>query len=117
MSSMARTTAPGEPFDAVVLAMELTRRTDERAQRLLEALRPAAGLYVMDEMLDPVGAEEHDVAHGVVDFALTGGGARTDSRFRELLAASGYEVASRRNVGWSGQLYTAHPTGGAGRTA
>ena len=109
--------APGEPFDAVVLAMELTRRTDERAQRLLEALRPAAGLYVMDEMLDPVGAEEHDVAHGVVDFALTGSGARTDERFRELLAASGYEVASRRNVGWSGQLYTAHPVEGTGRAA
>ncbi|MDO4920147.1 siderophore-interacting protein [Kocuria sp.] len=97
--------AGGGEYDVAILAMELGQWPDPQARALLGALRPSRGLFVMDEVLDPVGVEEHDLEHNLLDFALTGGGVRTDGQFRELLHESGHEVVARENVGWSGQLY------------
>lgn len=70
------------------------------------ALTEGGRLHILGEVLDPALATDHDYEADLLDFALTGGGARTDVELRGLFRQAGFDVAARSTVGWGVTLYT-----------
>lgn len=98
-----------EPVDAVLLTGALRALPDADAVHALHeaaaGLRPGGRMLVLGEVLDPTLADEHDYEDDLLDFALTGGGARTHEEHLALFAAAGWRVPERFTIGWGGTLY------------
>ncbi|HEY0188506.1 MAG TPA: siderophore-interacting protein [Cellulomonas sp.] len=96
--------------DVLLLAGVLDALPDADAVHVLReaaaSLRPDGRLLVLDELLDPELADEHDYADDLVAFALTGGGSRTHEEHLALLAAAGLGTPRRSTIGWGQTLYT-----------
>jgi NADPH-dependent ferric siderophore reductase len=98
-----------DPSDATLLADALHTLPDADA---VHALREAAAstrdggrLLVFGEVLDPALADDHDYEDDLIDFALTGGGARTHDEHLRLFAAAGLGEPERSTIGWGYTLY------------
>lgn len=110
-----------ERYSAVLLAGVLRNSGDADARHILAGAagsvrqEPETGtVYVFERPLDPADIDEHDLEHDLIDYALTGGGARTDDELRGLFAeVSGLHLAGTRMVGWGGSLYLLRPGPGA----
>lgn len=104
---------PHSPVDAVLLSEALVALADADAVHLLrEAAKGSASsrVLVFGEVLEPELASEHDYEHDLIDFALTGGGARSDAEHRALFTAAELRLERRSTIGWGYTLYelTAH---------
>lgn len=99
---------PGTSVEAVLLHASLGALADPDAAHLLRAAALGAStgrVLVFGEALDPGLASEHDYEQDLLDFALTGGGIRTDAELRALFAAAGLRLEGRSTVGWGYTLY------------
>lgn len=104
---------PPRPVGAVLIAGALGRLADADAVHLLRqaalGLEPGGSVLVFSEVLDPELADEHDYEHDLVEFALTGGGARNDDEHRRLFGAASLSVSGRSTIGWGYTLYELSP--------
>lgn len=99
---------PTTPVEAVLLCNALPPLPDADAAHLLrEAAAGATSgrVFVFGEPLDAALADTHDYEHDLIDFALTGGGARNDAEHRALFGAAGLRLVKRSTVGWGYTLY------------
>ncbi|WP_053352388.1 siderophore-interacting protein [Leucobacter musarum] len=101
---------PANPADRVLLATVLAPLADADAeltlQRAAAAVTPGGALLVLEEPLDLDLADEHEFEDDLIDFALTGGGARTDPELRARFASAALPAPDRRTVGWGAALYS-----------
>ncbi|WP_053386369.1 SIP domain-containing protein [Leucobacter japonicus] len=101
---------PATPVDRVLLATVLAPLADADAdlalQRAAAAVVPGGALLVLEEPLDLDLADEHEFEDDLIDFALTGGGARTDPELRARFASAALPTPDRRTVGWGAALYS-----------
>ncbi|WP_029153866.1 siderophore-interacting protein [Microbacterium gubbeenense] len=104
-----------EPVDAVLLVGALSSLPDaDAAHALREAaasVQPGGRVLVFGEVLDPVLADEHEYEDDLIEFALTGGGARTHDEHLALFAAAGLGEPARSTIGWGNTLYAATAIG------
>lgn len=100
---------PAASVDAVLLAGALNTLPDVDAAHALREAAAGVGdggaVLVFGEVLDPELAHEHDYEDDLLDFALTGGGARTHEEHVALFAAAGLGEPVRSTVGWGYTLY------------
>ncbi len=73
------------------------------------SLRFEGRVLVFGEVLDAELADEHDYEHDLIEFALTGGGARTHDEHIALFTAAGLGNAERITIGWGETLYKLTP--------
>ena len=86
----------------------------DAAHALREAaasVQPGGRVLVFGEVLDPVLADEHEYEDDLIEFALTGGGARTHDEHLALFAAAGLGEPARSTIGWGNTLYAATAIG------
>ena len=106
-------TGPNAETDAVLLSSALACMPDADAAHLLrecaDSLATAGRVFVFTELLDTELADEHEYEHDLIDFALNGGGARTDAEHRNLFASAGLTLAEKHTVGWGYTLYELRP--------
>jgi hypothetical protein len=105
--------APTEPADAVLFAGATLTLPDADAVFALRAhaeqLTPGGRVLVFERVLDPARADEHDYEQDLIEFALTGGGVRSDQEMRRIFSDAGLHVAHRSTVGWGYTLYELLP--------
>lgn len=65
-------------------------------------------VLVFAELLEIELADEHEYEHDLIDFALSGGGARTDAEYRDLFTSAGLAVIEKHTVGWGYTMYELH---------
>lgn len=99
--------------DAILLAGALNTLPDADATHALReaaaSVRPGGRVLVFGEVLDLELAHEHDYEDDLLDFALTGGGARTHDEHVALFAGAGLGEPERRTIGWGYTLYALCP--------
>lgn len=102
-------TGPSFVADAVLLSFALARLPDADAVHLLrvcaDSLAAGGRVLVFTELLEAELADEHAYEHDLIEFALTGGGARNDAEHRKLFGSAGLDTAGKHTVGWGYTLY------------
>ncbi|MFT3799112.1 SIP domain-containing protein [Microbacterium sp.] len=105
-----------ERADAVLLAGVLPTLPDADAVHVLReaaaSVHPGGRVLVFGTILDAELADEHDYEDDLIQFALTGGGARDHGAHEELFAAAGLGTAQRTTIGWGLTLYALTPEAG-----
>ncbi|MFT4052068.1 MAG: siderophore-interacting protein, partial [Microbacterium sp.] len=73
------------------------------------SVNPDGSVLVFGRILEAELADEHDYEGDLIEFALTGGGARDHDEHEALFAAAGLAPAERTTIGWGLTLYTLAP--------
>lgn len=99
---------PG-PVNAVLLVDLLRAYSDIDAAHVLQqaakSLTPEGFLLVFAQPLFPERADDHDLEHDLVDFALSGGGSRTIDEYLALFERAGLPAPLRFPVGWGRAMF------------
>lgn len=69
------------------------------------SVRDGGEVLVFGRVLDLARAGEHDFEEDLIDFSLTGGGARDDDEHLALFAAAGLSIVRRTTIGWGDTLF------------
>ncbi len=95
--------------DVVLLVDVLSSLDSEDATHALReaaaSVTPGGRVLVFGNVLEPELADEHDYESDIIEFALTGGGARMHEEHLALFAAAGLAEPQRETVGWGYTLY------------
>lgn len=95
--------------DAVLLSSVLGMHPDADALHILRqstaSVRPGGRVLVFGRVLDTDRANEYDYEEDLIDFALTGGGARRRDEHLALFADAGLTVADESTIGWGDTLF------------
>lgn len=102
------------PVDAVLLCDALDRHSDVDAAHVLRQAAASvhdggAVLVLTTTAIDAARASAHDYEHDLKQFALTGGGHRTEDELRQLADAADLTVAERTPIAWGQALYRLVP--------
>lgn len=90
--------------DVFLLTDALSAHPDADAAHILasarESVAPGGRVVVVAEFLDEASAWDHDFEEDLLDFAITGGGRRTEAEFAALADQAGLRAAKRTTIGW-----------------
>ena len=106
--SMLTTGEPSKP-DAIFFTNLSSPNDDESLAMVLgsaaSTLAEGGHLLLLEDVLDPTAATGCDYEADLVEFALGGGGIRTDDEFLAVFQQAGLRLRGRHAIGWGRTLF------------